>query len=71
MNDNTVSDLVFKQLLTDEANKNCFDCGSASPQWASVNNGLFICMNCAGIHRGFGTHVSQVRSLQMDNWTEK
>jgi hypothetical protein len=27
-------------------------------------------MNCAGIHRSFHPHVSEVRSLQMDTWGE-
>ena len=44
--------------------------GIGHPNWASVNNGVFLCLNCAGIHRGFGVQVSNIRSLTMDNWDE-
>jgi ADP-ribosylation factor GTPase-activating protein 1 len=49
-------------------NNNCFDCNAIRPQWASVNNGIFLCLKCAGVHRGFGVNISFVRSLTMDNW---
>ena len=70
-NENIVSDLVFKQLQLDSDNQQCFDCSQPNPQWASVNNGIFICMNCAALHRSMGLSISFVRSLSMDSWTEK
>ena len=48
-------------------NNYCFECGEKGPQWISVNNGIYICLNCAGTHRGFGVQISFVRSLEMDN----
>ena len=56
--------------LRDISNNNCFECNEKEPQWISVNNGIYICLNCAGTHRGFGVQVSFVRSLEMDNLTE-
>jgi len=54
----------------DQENNHCFDCQSPHPQWASANNAVFLCIRCAGIHRGFGTHISFVRSLSMDTWKQ-
>ena len=39
----------------------CADCNSENPSWASVNLGVFLCVNCAQIHRGIGTHISKVK----------
>jgi stromal membrane-associated protein len=58
---------ALKQLLLRPENRACADCtggGAGSrPSWASINTGVFICMRCAGIHRGLGVHISKVRPL--------
>ena len=55
----------------EDENGRCFDCGQIRPAWASVNNAIFICLNCSGIHRGLSVQISMVRSLTLDMWTEK
>ena len=40
----------------------------ADPTWASANLGVYLCLNCSGVHRSLGTHITQVRSITMDAW---
>ncbi|CAB1347447.1 unnamed protein product [Coregonus sp. 'balchen'] len=35
---------------------------------ASVNLGITMCIECSGIHRSLGVHLSKVRSLTLDSW---
>ena len=59
------------EILSLPGNSTCCDCGIEKPKWASLNNGVFLCLKCAGIHRGLGVDVSTIRSLQIDSWTDK
>jgi len=51
-------------------NDKCADCGMKNPQWASVSFGTIFCLECSGIHRSLGVHISFVRSIAMDSWTD-
>ena len=43
----------------------------ADPEWASINLGILICIECSGIHRQLGTHISKVRSTTLDSWDKE
>lgn len=32
-------------------NQQCADCGAAHPEWASLQEGTLVCLDCAGVHR--------------------
>jgi len=57
------------QLLRDADQGNCWcaDCGSGiKTEWVSINLAIILCIECSGIHRSLGTHISKVRSLTLD-----
>lgn len=41
---------------------------SSPADWASMNNGIYLCLSCAGEHRGFGVNISYIRSITIDSW---
>ena len=60
----------IEELQKQEENQSCFDCGQSGPTWASVNNGVFLCLSCSRVHSTFGNVVSDIRSVVLDDWLE-
>ena len=66
-----IRDEVMKNILSIPSNQSCFDCGNKRPRWASPYLGIIICLECAGRHRSYGTHISFVKSVDLDKWKKK
>ncbi|KAK0194466.1 hypothetical protein F5146DRAFT_1035992 [Armillaria mellea] len=65
------SQKLVEKLALLPGNDICADCKARNPRWASHNLGIFLCVNCASIHRKIGTHITKVKSLTMDSWTKE
>ncbi|KAK1926963.1 hypothetical protein DB88DRAFT_476226 [Papiliotrema laurentii] len=60
---------ILRDLVKQPDNKACADCRKNDARWASWNLGVFLCIRCSGIHRSMGTHISKVKSIDLDMWT--
>ncbi|XP_029192414.2 arf-GAP with GTPase, ANK repeat and PH domain-containing protein 1-like isoform X2 [Acropora millepora] len=58
----------LQAIRSTDGNDVCVDCGAPNPDWASLNLGALMCIECSGMHRNLGSHVSRVRSLDLDEW---
>jgi len=58
-------------LLKEPGNDQCADCKSRNPRWASWDQGVFLCVQCASMHRKIGAHITKVKSVTLDTWTRE
>ena len=61
----------LRELLQKPENLVCADCGAHRPTWGSSNLGVFLCTQCAGVHRSLGVHISAILSTKLDDWTHE
>ncbi|KAI9075707.1 hypothetical protein K1719_042323 [Acacia pycnantha] len=59
-------DSVSKILWGIPGNNRCAECSATEPDWASLNLGILLCIECSGVHRNLGVHISKVRSITLD-----
>uniref|UniRef100_A0A1A7YND1 Arf-GAP with GTPase, ANK repeat and PH domain-containing protein 3 n=1 Tax=Iconisemion striatum TaxID=60296 RepID=A0A1A7YND1_9TELE len=60
--------MAIQSIRNMRGNSFCVDCDAPNPDWTSLNLGALMCIECSGIHRNLGTHLSRVRSLDLDDW---
>ncbi|KAG7227665.1 hypothetical protein INR49_029426 [Caranx melampygus] len=60
---------ILLDLVRQPGNNMCADCGAPDPDWASYTLGIFVCLNCSGMHRNL-PDVSKVKSIRLDLWED-
>mmetsp|Transcript_60636 Transcript_60636/g.135172 ORF Transcript_60636/g.135172 Transcript_60636/m.135172 type:complete len:295 (-) Transcript_60636:335-1219(-) len=50
-------------LRAQGANSCCFDCDALKPGWAVLPWGIYVCIDCAQVHRNMGRHISQTKAI--------
>ncbi|CAK6953427.1 arf-GAP with dual PH domain-containing protein 2-like [Scomber scombrus] len=60
---------ILLDLVRQPDNNECADCGAPDPDWASYTLGVFVCLNCSGMHRNLPA-VSKVKSIRLDHWDD-
>ncbi|XP_037079272.1 arfGAP with SH3 domain, ANK repeat and PH domain-containing protein-like [Pollicipes pollicipes] len=59
---------IISAVLRLPGNDCCCDCGSRNDvTWLSTNFGVVVCIECSGIHRDLGVHISRIQSLTLDH----
>jgi len=69
--------LTIESLASEHSNKFCADCTLFKPgeesnkvTSVSVNNGVFLCADCARMHLSvLKPEISMIRPIELDNWT--
>ena len=65
---------LMKKLNTikeNEYNNKCFDCNNKSITHVSINNGIFLCEQCAEKHKRLGKIISNIIPINEEgNWNE-
>ncbi|KAJ3041871.1 ArfGAP with FG repeats 1 [Rhizophlyctis rosea] len=51
---------ILRELLKEESNKRCFDCGAKAPSYVNVTACTFVCTRCSGLLREFGHRVKSI-----------
>lgn len=61
--DDSASHAHLNKLRSRPENATCFDCNALKPGWAVLPHGIFVCIECAQLHRSLGRHISQTKAI--------
>ncbi|XP_019641581.1 PREDICTED: arf-GAP with SH3 domain, ANK repeat and PH domain-containing protein 1-like isoform X2 [Branchiostoma belcheri] len=67
--ENSVAELrqnIISEVKRMPGNGQCCDCNAPDPTWLSTNLGVLLCIECSGVHRALGVHISRTQSLELD-----
>ena len=64
---NRRKDMAKMVIEIQSINPFCAECGKSDPVWVSLNLTCLVCIECSGVHRSLGVHISKVRSLALDD----
>ena len=57
---NIIKKRKIKILLNEPKNNECFECSNIYPEYISLNNGIFICKECASNHSVLPKNISNI-----------
>lgn len=60
-----MGDDVSTTLRGIPGNNVCAECNAPDPDWASLNLGVLLCIQCSGVHRNLGVHISKVMKFEL------
>ena len=63
-------DSLINEIYRDKMNSICFDCSSKNISFVSINNGIFLCSECATVHMSFPQEVSIIENSDLYSLTE-
>lgn len=59
---------IIRHIQRLPSNDRCCDCNSQNDTtWLCINFGVVVCIECSGIHRDLGVHISRIQSLTLDH----
>ena len=61
---------LIQTIHNDKMNSICFDCGAKSISFVSINNGIFLCNECATVHMSFPQEISIIENSDLYSLTE-
>ena len=61
---------LIQTIYNDKMNSFCFDCGAKNVSFVSINNGIFLCNECATVHMSFPQEISIIENSDLYSLTE-